>query len=493
MSNIPKVLIVDDDSRMCESLAALLSDQGYVLKTCNSGKEAIEYLNKNTFDLVLLDIVISDMDGYQIMDYINKQSPDTLVIVITGNASTESAITALRKGAYDYIRKPFEPEELLITVKNSLDHKRLKSENEVVNEKLTQSEERYRYLVQNSPDIIYMLDDQGKFTFISNAVEWLLGFKTEQLIGKQYTTIFHKDDLAKAKRSFNERRAGDRAASPIELRLKVCSDSCQFKSCKAEYLTVELKSRGIYDKPITEKGKKFLGTYGVIRDISDKKRLESQLQQTYKLEAIGVLSGGIAHDFNNLLSIITGNIELAKDDVKPEMGISEFLHEAEEASLKAQKLTNQLITFSKGGTPVKKIGSIQDMIKETTNYILSDSNIRCDFLVSQDLWPVEFDQDQMKHAINNMIVNAAESMPDEGTIDVRAENISIITKQSLPLSEGNYVKISIRDHGVGIPEKHLPKIFDPYFSTKEMGTQKGMGLGLATTYSIINRHGGHIT
>ncbi len=493
MPNIPKILIVDDDPRMCESLIALLSNQGYGLKTCNSGQEAIEYLNKNAFDLVLLDIVMPGMDGYQIMDYINKQSPDTLVIVITGNASMESVITALRKGAYDYIRKPFEPEELLITVKNSLDHKRLKSENEVINILLKWSEKRYRYLVQNSPDIIYMLDGQGKFTFISNAVERLLGFKTEQLIGKQYTTIFHDDDLAKASRAFHERRTGDRAASQIELRLKVCSDSGRFKNGKVEYLTFELKSSGIYDKPITEKDKKFLGTYGVIRDISDKKRLESQLQQAHKLEAIGVLSGGIAHDFNNILSVILGNIELAKDDIKPEYGISEFLAEAEKASIQAQALTKQLITFSKGGAPVKKIGSIGDLVTETTNLTISKSNVRCDFFISHDLRLIEFDEGQMKHAIGNVIYNAVESMPDGGTIDVRTENINMTAKQALPFPEGKYIKISIRDHGVGISEEHLPQIFDPYFSTKERGLEKGMGLGLTTTYSIINRHDGHIT
>jgi len=152
-----------------------------------------------------------------------------------------------------------------------------------------------------------------------------------------------------------------------------------------------------------------------------------------------------------------------------------------------------LIIFSKGGAPVKETGSIEDLVKEITEFSLSDSEVKCEFIISNDLYDVEFDQSQMKHAVKNLIVNATESMPDEETIDVRVENISIITEQSLPLSEGKYVKISIRDHGVGIPEKHLPKIFDPYFSTKEMGTQKGMGLGLATTYSIINRHGGHIT
>lgn len=226
------------------------------------------------------------------------------------------------------------------------------------------------------------------------------------------------------------------------------------------------------------------------------KRAEENIRKAKNLESLGILSGGIAHDFNNLLYIIMGNISMAKDDLKPADGIAEFLNEAAEASLKAQELTKQLITFSKGGTPVKKLGSIGGLVKETTNFTLSGSNVKSVFFFTDDLWFVEFDDGQMQHAVKNIIDNAVESMPDGGSIDVKVENLSIsseTTEQSLPLSEGKYVKITIRDHGVGIPEEHLSTIFDPYFSTKEKGIQKGMGLGLATTYSIISRHDGHIT
>ena len=245
--------------------------------------------------------------------------------------------------------------------------------------------------------------------------------------------------------------------------------------------------------PVLDKSGKITNFVSIKRDVTHAIELEKRLVQAQKMESIGILAGGIAHDFNNLLTIIIGNIELAEDDIKPEVGASECLEEAAKACIQAQTLTRQLITFAKGGAPVKKIGSIGDMVTETTNLTISKSNVKCDFLISHDLWPVEFDEGQMKHAVKNMIDNAVESMPDEGTIHVKAENINITAEQDLPLSEGKYVKISIRDHGVGIPEEHLSQIFDPYFSTKEMGVQKGMGLGLATTYSIINRHDGYIT
>jgi CheY-like chemotaxis protein len=169
------------------------------------------------------------------------------------------------------------------------------------------------------------------------------------------------------------------------------------------------------------------------------------------------------------------------------------LTEAEKASFQAQELTKQLITFSKGGAPIKKLGSTGDLVIDTTNLAISGSKVKCEFSIPSDLWLVDFDEGQMKHAISNMIVNAIESMPDGGVTDVRAENCNITAAQGLPLSEGKYVKISIRDQGIGITKEHLPMVFDPYFSTKERGIEKGMGLGLATTYSIINRHDGHIT
>lgn len=247
--------------------------------------------------------------------------------------------------------------------------------------------------------------------------------------------------------------------------------------------------------PVKDEDGNLVKAVHIVRDITGLKKMEDERLKSMKLESVGILAGGIAHDFNNLLSVIMGNISLAEDDLKPEVGVSEYLKEAEKASLRAQELTKQLITFSQGGLPIKKIGPIGDLLKESTKFVLSNSNVKYDFLIPHDLWLVDFDLDQMKHVVRNLIVNAVESMPDGGSIKIKAENFSISSDtvvKGLVLSEGEYVKISIKDQGVGIPAEHLSLIFDPYFSTKEMGTEKGMGLGLATAYSIINKHNGHI-
>ena len=227
-----------------------------------------------------------------------------------------------------------------------------------------------------------------------------------------------------------------------------------------------------------------------------RRKAEEALRQTQKLESLGTLTGGIAHDFNNLLSIIMGNIELAIDDLKPEAYPNSNLREAKKASLKAKELANQLIAFSKGGAPVKEVRSIANLVKETVNLILSESNVKSELFMSSDLYTVEFDQGQMKLAVKNLIVNAVEAMPDGGSIAIKAENFdnsSETPDSSLPLPAGKYVKISIQDHGAGIPAEHLSKIFDPYFSTNEIEAQRGVGLGLAITYSIISKHGGCTT
>ena len=344
----------------------------------------------------------------------------------------------------------------------------------------TVSREYVENIIKSMIDSLVVVTPEGTIQMVNQATCEMLGYQPEELIEQPIVKIFIEEEMQKLFQGTGLQELIKRGF---------------IKGIEKIYLTKDgNKIPVLFSGSVMHNSDgRIQGIICLASDISERKQMQEELLKAKKLESVGILAGGIAHDFNNFLSVILGNIELAKDDIKPEVGISECLAEAEKASIQAQALTKQLITFAKGGAPVKKIGSIGNLVKETTDYSLSGSNVKCDFLISHDLWPVEFDEGQMKHAIKNMIDNAVESMPDEGTIHVRAENFNITAEQGLPLLEGKYVKISIRDHGVGIPEKHLSKIFDPYFSTKEMGIQKGMGLGLATTYSIINRHDGHIT
>ncbi len=225
------------------------------------------------------------------------------------------------------------------------------------------------------------------------------------------------------------------------------------------------------------------------RDITDRKKMELQLQQNQKIEAIGILAGGIAHDFNNILSIITGNVSTVLSLYNQDEELFDILSEIQDGAKQAQNLTQQLLTFAKGGAPIKKVANINHLIKASAQFVNRGSQSKCKFDLSIDLWPAEVDAGQLNQVINNLVINANQAMPQGGVITIKTENIAIDDENKLSLKEGSYIKITIEDQGAGILKKQLQNIFDPFFTTK----QNGSGLGLATTYSIIKRHGGHIT
>ncbi|MFC1650321.1 PAS domain S-box protein [Candidatus Latescibacterota bacterium] len=227
---------------------------------------------------------------------------------------------------------------------------------------------------------------------------------------------------------------------------------------------------------------------GYIQDITERKKFEEEQTKASKLESIGILAGGIAHDFNNILAAILGNVSLAKISLDDKKESLELLTEAEKASLRAKDLTQQLLTFSKGGAPVKETTELTELIKDTVKFSLRGSNVGHRFTISRDLWNANVDKGQISQVIGNLAINAQQAMPNGGTVNIKAGNVKISSSDILPLANGNYVKISLKDSGIGIPEEFISKIFDPYFTSK----QKGSGLGLATTFSIVNKHDGYI-
>lgn len=227
----------------------------------------------------------------------------------------------------------------------------------------------------------------------------------------------------------------------------------------------------------------------IVRNITQRQQMEGELLRSRQLESLSILAGGIAHDFNNILMGILGNISLAKRYVDPEDRVYKKLIKVEKISLQAKDLSHQLLTFAKGGDPVKQIIFIGKMIKDSVSLALRGANVRCEFVIKEDLLPVEIDEGQISRVINNLIINARQAMPDGGVIKVDAENIFSEVKHDLALKDGKYIKISIEDQGMGIAEADIQHIYDPYFTTKSDGT----GLGLAVCYSIIKKHKGQIT
>ncbi|MCJ7618330.1 MAG: response regulator, partial [Desulfobacterales bacterium] len=489
MSYVPKILIVDDEARMRDSLKFLLSTEGYTIQTGCNGRGAIECLNKDRYDIVLLDMIMPDMNGHQVMDFIKKHYPDTLVIIMTGHASVDSAVESLKRGAHDYLRKPFNFEQLLARVKNTIDQIKLKKENKLVNGRLEVTEQRYRYLVDASPDIIYTLNPEGEITFVNGAVESLLCCDSEQLVNKHYTDIIFRDDINKAKYHFNERRTGHRATSGVELRLKKSDNGHDPEKC----LTIELKSMGIYDKPVNGAGKTFMGTYGVARDVGDRKRLEAQLLQAQKMEAVGTLAGGIAHDFNNLLMGIMGRISLISHDIDLTHPHYKHLKDIEDIVRRGSDLTKQLLGFAMGGKYEVKPADINELIEKCSDMFgRTRKETRIHSIFQKDVCAIEIDQSQIEQVLLNLFVNAWHAMPEGGDIFIHTKNVTLDDDDVMHcgIKPGKYVMVSVTDTGVGMDEETQQHVFEPFFTTKKLG--RGSGLGLASAYGIIKNHGGII-
>ena len=340
---------------------------------------------------------------------------------------------------------------------------------------LIESEEKFRLLMELATDGVLVVQD-GKIREVNYYLAKMCGYTIDEVLDTDLAGFFHPDDIETIETIYEKPLTDDNALAVHDLTL-MCKNGHK--------VDVEvIAGRFIFqNKP---------SNLLVVRDISDRSKSDRKLKRTRQLESIAALSGGIAHDYNNLLTAIIGNISLAQTYLDPDDKVFLLLSQALAASKTAKDLTQNLITFSKGASPDKKIAEVAKLVKNATEFTLSGSNLKCDFNFPDNLWPVEVDSRQIGQAIHNLIMNAREAMPEGGLLEVRAENVPSDDDLS-NLRNGNYVKISITDFGKGIAKKNLDKIFNPYFSTKKMGNKKGTGLGLSICHSIIRKHGGNVT
>jgi PAS domain S-box-containing protein len=342
---------------------------------------------------------------------------------------------------------------------------------------LETEKERLAVTLQSIGDGVITTDTDGRIVLMNRVAQNLTGWSEQAAFGKPLPEVF---------RIIHE-KTGERCDNPVEKTLKtgeiieLSNDTLLIAKDGGERIIADSGA------PIRDKNNRLLGVVLVFRDVTEKQHLEDELIKSQKLESIGVLAGGIAHDFNNILTAILGNVALAKTHTQSGDKIYELLSEAEKAFWRARDLTQQLLTFAKGGAPIKKAAVLNDIIQDTTHFVLAGANVRAEFNLPADLWSAEYDAGQISQVINNLVMNAVQAMPEGGVIRIDAENV-VLSGAIVPLPPGRYIKLSFKDQGVGIAPQHLAKVFDPYFTTK----QKGSGLGLATTYSIIKRHGGYI-
>ncbi|HEY3278072.1 MAG TPA: PAS domain S-box protein [Syntrophorhabdaceae bacterium] len=350
-------------------------------------------------------------------------------------------------------------------------------------EALHMEKERLAVTLGSIGDGVIATDTEGRIILLNAVAEQLTGWPHEEAAGKPLAEVFH---------IINE-KTGETCESPATKVLKtgkvvgLANHTVLVSRDGREFIIADSGA------PITRSDGTVIGVVLVFRDQTEKRKTDEELSRISRLESISVLAGGIAHDFNNILSILLGSISLARTYIgRDEEKAVAKCKDAEAAVSRAKDLTQQLLTFAKGGSPVKQKSTISDILRESAQFALTGSPTRCEFELSEYLSPVEVDQGQISQVISNLVINADQAMPQGGVITIKAENAvweEERRRHGFPLAAGRYMKISVSDQGGGVPKEHLAKIFEPYFTTKK----KGSGLGLAMAHSIVKNHDGYIT
>lgn len=467
------ILVVEDETIVAKYIQKWLRSLGYsVPAVVSSGEEAIEKTEEIHPDLVLMDIVLKgNMDGIETARRIRARL-NIPIIFLTAYADENTLERAKVTEPFGYIIKPFEERELHSTIEMALYKHRMERQ-------LKESREWFATTLKSICDAVIATDREGLITFMNPVAESLTGWEQKEALGRDLKEVFRVID--------------EKTRIPIEnlgvdvLRQGVVTNP-------TEHVLISRYGREMYIDdsvaPIKDDSGNIMGVVLIFRDATERRRMAEELLKAQRLESVGILACGIAHDFNNLLASILGNISLLKARVNAQDETYRRLREAEKACIEAKRLTQQLLMFSKGGAPVKKLTSIEQIIRESVSFALRGSNVRCELSIEEGLWDVEVDESQIAQVITNLVINAQQAMPQGGVVKVSAQNATEVEADLKPTSTegGRYIKITVEDEGEGIPPGYLSKIFDPFFATKH----RSSGLWLAMAYSIIKNHDGYI-
>ena len=460
-----KILLVEDHPGSRRNLQRLIAARGHDVTAVGSAEEAETALAAESFPFLILDWMLPGKSGVDLCRELRTRAnaDEMFILLVTAKADTQDLEQALEAGANDYLTKPLDVG--LLNVRISVAERQIRElmERNHARAALVESARTMTNILEKTTDGFFAVDSNWELTYINAQAEAMVGQKREELLGgllwEKFPALIGSVFQANYEKVMTERVAIEfEAADPTG---KITFDVHAYPS------------NG--------------GVSVFIRDISERKKLETERLTTSKLESLGTLAGGIAHDLNNILTVISGNIGLAQIEAPSDCGsLLGFLSKAGQAAQHAAHLSSQLLTFSKGGAPLKKVVPMGDLLERSVEFALYGSNLRADFDIAVDLWKAEVDSGQIEQVVNALILNARETMPHGGTVRVRARNVVVEEGTSVPLPAGRYLKVTISDRGTGIPEELRTRIFDPYFTTKPAAT----GLGLSISYSIVKKHGG---
>jgi two-component system, cell cycle sensor histidine kinase and response regulator CckA len=434
-----------------------------------NGEEGLKLYEKHRPDIVVTDVSMPIMDGICMSQQILAGHARANIIVISGHTELCYLLKSIELGIRHYLLKPLQHRPLFDAVSDCVKRVQL--------EKQVREQEKYIRLlskvVEQNSCLIAIADIKGKIRYANDRFTEVTGYGREEML---------KRDL----RQLHFHGASDREFMEV---WKIISSGEEWRG-----EGVNRKENGeLYHEcasiaPISDDSGRISHFVTIREDISSRKRSQEEMDRAQKLESLGVLAGGIAHDFNNILTGVLGNLSFALPQIPASHRARRPLQEAERAALRAADLTRELLTFSRGGAPVKKVVSIGQLIGQSASFALRGGNIVSEISIPDSIRAVEVDEAQIRQAFQNILINSVQAMPDGGKVTITAENVQLEGDNELGLRGGEYIKVSFSDQGYGIAEGIRGKVFDPYFSTKTGRS----GLGLASAHSIISRHGGHI-
>lgn len=468
------VMYVEDEAGARDQVWRMLASCGYRLFMAENGREGVELFRRHSPDITLTDIMMPVMNGLEMARTIREEAPDAQIIVMTAFSDTDYLLDAISIGINQFIVKPVEFNKLKSAIQRCITIIRMQR-------RIQEQTERIRMLsnaLEQSPSMALITDTEGTIEYVNNKFCEVTGFAVDEVLGKTPRILQSGETPADVYRDLWTTILGGREWHGV------LQNRCKNGDFFWEYSSISPLTSA--DGAIT----KFIKT---AEDITERRKLEAEAHKVKKLEATAMLAGGMAHDFNNILQVILGNICLAKQRAEPGSIVHNLLDIAEKSSGNARDLSQRLLTFAKGGDISMHVAPLERIIKCGVEETLNGSTIDCELDLPPGVPAVNIDERQIQQVVTHLTVNALEAMPEGGKLRIATTVCSFSGEDESALPPGEYVHVTFSDSGGGIQPENLGRIFDPYFTTKQMGSKKGLGLGLAICHAIIRKHNGMIT
>jgi PAS domain S-box-containing protein len=477
---VRRILVVEDDDDFAESLSGVLEGRGFEVRLAQSPAAVDPALDGFAAQVALVDVRLGRASGLDVVAHLKRRQPPILTVVMTAYVATETAIEALRRGAYDYLIKPFEPGELFATLDRCFERIDLAAAHQAAEAARHRSDARLRALFENSLDLIAVVDPRNAtLKFISPSVSRLLGYVPDSVAERDLFHFVHPDDRERIVAALERWTLTEGPPSPAELRVKHLDGTWRW---------FEIAGKSLLSDPAVA------GILICGRDVTERRAMEEQLRQAQRLEAVGQLTGGVAHDFNNLLAVIMGNLEILRRELRGVSDHTQLVEGALHAAERGATLIRRLLAFSRRQTLSPRAVDLNALVRDTLDLMRRalGARVQIETTFQDNLWACTVDASQVETALLNLAINARDAMPAGGRVRISTRNVRLDGDiESAEDGKGDpFVCISVSDTGGGIAPEIRDRVFEPFFSTKAPG--QGTGLGLSMVFGFVKQSSGQV-